>query len=507
MSLTRDLFLLIARMSPNEKRFFKLYAKKHQGKQQPNHILVFDAINQLQKPDEEQLRKKLKGKAVLDFLASEKRKLYSLILDALFAFTSGKDGFGSVTRKLNFEEILRAKGLHKQALNILLKAKKEAIQTEAFFLQCEILLRERTLIKHLQPAQWQQRLEALWDESRQARLYLNDWLRVREMHDRVLSRVRKDFVSDEAYSYFLSQETKSDDLLARIDDTFPISIQNYAWQIRGFMAHAAGLAAEAKFYFFQNLELFRSHLQLRKKDEITYKVILSNYLHSCYQTQSYEEFEEALQEFRALPAGDWDQEGEHFQNLAFYELLFYINRLKLEEAVERLPEICEKIERFGDRVNPARLLSFYYNFAILYYLQEDFSNCLIWLGNIRGLSKLGSRTDLQRLARLLEILLHLEAENYGLVDSLCRSTKREFQKGQSPRALESLCLDYLPKLAKYTLGEERKKLLKAFSRDLQSLEKVQPRRQITGLEEIFLWCDSRIGAISIYQSAKKRWNL
>lgn len=491
MKLTEDLYALINRMSPNEKRFFKLFANKHQGQRTTNYLKLFNALNALAEPNEIALRKKLMGTSILNFFPTEKRKLYDLLLDALVAYQKNENRFEEVISLIVRVDLLQSKGLYSQALHILQKGKKKAKEHEEFAALNEALLRERRLIKHMQLPGWEEKLQDLWEESHQARQNLNAWLEVRELHDRMLLFVRRNF--------FLDKEIQLSNIKALLDNSIldirekdlPAVILQYIHQIKAMGAHALGEPQQAKIHFEQSLKIWQENPGLSIRDPRGYKIILSNFLNSCFQTDSYKEFAAGLKEFKSLSVSTWDEEGESFQNLAFYELLYLINQSQFEAAVELIADITPKLELYEEKINPARLLTFYYNFAVLYFVLEDFSNCEKWISLIRDHPKTASRDDLKRIASILGVLIQMELGNYQLAESRIRALRRRLQKQDRFSEFYQISIACFDKLNKAPLPADRLTAISNYRQQLAEI-KLASNKRTTGLEELTIWTASRI---------------
>jgi len=83
MSQFDELFILIKLMSQAEKRYFKIFSKRHVIGQKNNYVVLFDIIDKLDKYDEKRLLAKLKKKQLSHNLSMCKSQLYNLILKSM----------------------------------------------------------------------------------------------------------------------------------------------------------------------------------------------------------------------------------------------------------------------------------------------------------------------------------------------------------------------------------------------------------------------------------------
>lgn len=86
METREQLFKLIKSLSKNEKRYFKVFARKNddgETKSQFNYVMLFDAIDGQKNFDDEKLKVMVKSKLQITHLPVLKNQLFELILKSL----------------------------------------------------------------------------------------------------------------------------------------------------------------------------------------------------------------------------------------------------------------------------------------------------------------------------------------------------------------------------------------------------------------------------------------
>jgi hypothetical protein len=123
------LYELIKSLTKSEKGYFKKVNSFHVKGDQNNYMLLFDAIDKMEKYNEAALKKQLNGHlgSQLPFL---KHYLYYQILDSLDQYYQSSNV--EINKWICKTEILYKKGLHTQALKILEKAMGFASKKEKF---------------------------------------------------------------------------------------------------------------------------------------------------------------------------------------------------------------------------------------------------------------------------------------------------------------------------------------------------------------------------------------
>lgn len=142
-SSKESLFVLIKSMNRSEKRQFTLYVNRLQNNFDAKFISLFNLIDKMEVYNEQLiLEKKISTKQQLSNL---KANLYRTILVSLRMNPSKKNARIQIREQLDFATILYQKGLHKQSLKILDKAKTNALELQEKTLALEIIELEKVI--------------------------------------------------------------------------------------------------------------------------------------------------------------------------------------------------------------------------------------------------------------------------------------------------------------------------------------------------------------------------
>ncbi|MHC5202272.1 hypothetical protein [Myroides sp. LJL119] len=137
------LFILIKSLSRSEKRQFKLYVNRIQTNSDAKFLSLFNAIEKMDCYDEKAIIEQNITSRVQ--LSNLKANLYRNILVSLRMNPSKKNIRIIIREQLDFATILYQKGLHKQSLKILDKAKSTALEKEEKALALEIIELEKVI--------------------------------------------------------------------------------------------------------------------------------------------------------------------------------------------------------------------------------------------------------------------------------------------------------------------------------------------------------------------------
>ena len=137
------LFILVKSLTKSEKRQFKVYAGRLGGNTDSKFIALFNYIDKADKFDESQVLQK--GIVTKLQLSNLKAHLYKQILISLRLNPVHRNMRMKLREQIDFSTILYHKGLYKQSLKILDKAKLIAIENDENNMAYEIIEFEKII--------------------------------------------------------------------------------------------------------------------------------------------------------------------------------------------------------------------------------------------------------------------------------------------------------------------------------------------------------------------------
>jgi hypothetical protein len=145
MKPSEELHQLIKSLNMSEKRYFKIHSTRHIIGETNNYTRLFEAIENQEEYNEEEIKQKFEGETFIKHLPSEKHYLYNHILESLNAFYKEKTFLTRSSNTLISIEILYNRGLFVQCLKLINKIKAEAYELEKFSALL-IILRWETIV-------------------------------------------------------------------------------------------------------------------------------------------------------------------------------------------------------------------------------------------------------------------------------------------------------------------------------------------------------------------------
>ncbi|MDM1345959.1 hypothetical protein [Myroides marinus] len=274
------LFILIKSLTRSEKRQFTLYVNRLQNNADAKFISLFNAMDKMEEYDEQAiLKQKITSKQQLSNL---KANLYKAILASLRMNPSKKNVRIQIREQLDFATILYQKGLHKQGLKILDKAKQIALDVEEKSLALEIIELEKVIESQYITRSITGRADELIAQS-------NDLI-VQNYYATKLSNLSLQFYNEMLTSGYAKSEEEKQEMINQFSDQLldiNIDLLNFREKLWYFKAHVwlcfliqdyRNAYKYAKFWvelFYQHPKMIQSHpIWYLKGNSYLFKILL-----------------------------------------------------------------------------------------------------------------------------------------------------------------------------------------------------------------------------------------
>ena len=146
METEDKLYELIHTLDKSEKGFVKKLATLY-SKEEANGARLFDIYNNVKEYDKKKIDQLVQKEKFANRVAVTKHYLYELILRGLKSYYSEKKDLYILKTQIQYAEILKDKGLYKQAFTIVKKAKKIGLHNEIYFPLIELIAIERAMFR------------------------------------------------------------------------------------------------------------------------------------------------------------------------------------------------------------------------------------------------------------------------------------------------------------------------------------------------------------------------
>lgn len=471
MKVTDDLFQLIKSLDQSEKRYFKVFATMHiKGAESNKYVTLFDAIEKQDEYDEAAIRKEFKNEKFLNQLHVAKNYLYNNILKSLRLYHSDKSKLNELIDILRDVQILYDKSLYKQCRKLLDKAKKIAYTYEKHAQILAVLDWEKTLARTLS-----------YTSSSEKEL-----MQFYEEHNDAIDKLSNinEYWKLSMNSYFLRKkqgEIRDKEELKKFNEIIKHPLLQSEDKATSFLSKTFYLNIRALYYFtnkdYKNLlthtvnlvDLLEKNPLLMKEDN--YIASLYNLLLVQIQLKKYDDALKTVKKLRGMETKSPTMQARIFVTSYDTELNLYLKTGEFEKGIPLVKEIEEGLETFREKINKESEVLFAYNIAYLYFGLAEYENSLKKINQIINDKELKIREDIQCFARILNLLIHYELNNYDLIEYIMKSTRRYLSNKNKLHQFELTVLSYIRKLINAQTKEDKSYIFNEWKYDLKTLSK------------------------------------
>ena len=492
---TDDLMQLVKSMTRAEKRHFRLFVRRNQASDDIIFLKLFDFLEKHQEYDEPLILKKLPDVKKRQ-LSNLKAHLYKQLLISLRLLNSAHNEDIQLREMVDYGRVLYNKGLYRQSLDILDKAKERAYRGKYHALALEILEFEKHIESQYITRSIEGRAEKLTEESQglyqtmeKVSLFSNLSLQLYGLYLKVgYVRSQKD--------YFYVREF------------FQANLPKIDYQTLDFMGKVHFCQAHVWYYYITQdfplcyryaqkwVELFQEGPELKALYAPMYLKGLHNLLNALFNTLQHARFLEALEELQRFP--EIYDVSQSIDIAGLYHLFLYIHTIKkhflegtFSEGLRIVPELMELIEEDRFNWDDHRVMVFYYRIACLYFGSGDNASAIDYLNLIINQKNPDYRADIQCFARILNLIAHFELGNAQLVEYQVKSVYRFLAKMGDLHAVQREIFRFLRRTPRMRAAELREEFIHLKEKLSKHENDPYERRPFLYLD-IISWLESKI---------------
>lgn len=489
---------LIKSLSRAEKRYFKLYSVRQATAEGYNYLKLFDAIDKMNEYDENQLIKKFSNELFIKQLSIAKARLYEQILKSLNSFHANSSIDAELKKLIHSAEILYKKALYTQSQKLLKRARKLAIKYEKHTTLLEILMWEKKLIEKdnythtdeyaLEKIIEQDRLtlekiknfSEFWHIKSRLFLFLNRKGKVRSANELPGFKSIIDNVLLNSESAALYFETKY--LYHHIYSAYYFGIDEYE---------------NCYNHLKKNIELIEENIEQFKEEPNTYFSVLTNAIYVGVRIKHYSEAFACLKKLRELPEKlalnrNEDLDIKLFSSSFSIETTTYIILGEFEKGVKLIPIIEEGFKLYGDKINNVRKAYLYFNIAVLYLGEKNYSEAIRWINKLLNDIDIDKSQDLYCFGQLLNLIIHLELDNRQLLPYALASTERYLKSRNRVYKFETVILNFIKKISKARDLQKEDEIYSQLLNDLTAVTADNFEKTALEYFDFLSWAESKV---------------
>jgi hypothetical protein len=497
--------MLIKSLSKSEKRFFKLSSTIQAGDK--NYLRIFDYIEKQETYNEESLKAAFKEETFIKHLPSEKNHLYKLILKSLRSFYGEQSISSILKQEIKNIEILYAKALYKECGKFLMRAKKQAKEFEKFYYLFELIEWEKKLIEEsYEFGNFDANLNELIIEETQVIEQLRNLAEYQILYSRINYIFRSGVFTKNSEERNLVNAIADNHLIKGKNTALSTRAASICYYIKGLCAATNRNFQDSYVFFNRTREILDNHPKLKLDLGKRYLLTLFHLVKCYIDDRNYTLAQITVDEIKSLSGQKGFDSTDIKVKIATIHFNEQLNLLNMkgdfEAAVYFIDDKQDEIEQLGDKISKEQKLKLLFNSAYSYFGNQEYKRCLQLINVILNDNESTLRQDLFGFSRLLNLMVHLELENFDFLEYEVKSTSRFFNKTERDNKIESFLIKHVRKLTKAQDALARSDIYESMYYELKTLMEDHNERVILEYFDIVAWVCSKIKGMTLGEAIK-----
>ena len=502
-----NLFLLVKSLTKSEKRQFKLYVGRLGVNTDSKFLKLFNLLDKAPTYDEASIVKS--GIVKKQQIANVKAHLYKQILISLKLNPSHQNIRSQIREQLDFASILYHKGLYKQSLKILDKAKELAIVNEEKNAAFEIIELEKIIESQYITRSISTRADELA-------------MQAKEISSLNVIASKLSNLSLQLYSIILKTGyVKNEEESLLVTDYFnkrlpkfniaKVGFREKLWFYKAHLWYSFLLQDFLNCYKYASkwVDLFYQNPSMVNLNPVFFLKGNNYLLEAIFFIRNKPKFIEKLNEFQTAVHATNFPKDENVATLVFLYTNFHkINAHFIDgsfhSGLSLIPQIEKELIPFKTKIDAHHKMVFYYKFASMHFGAGNNKECIKYLDKIISNKTLSMREDLLCFSRVLNLVAHYEAGLDYHLETLLRSTYKFLIKMNDLHEVQKEMIKFirgLQDIYPQDLKKEFKKLLEV----LKQYEDHPYERRAFLYLDIISWLESKIENKPVGQVIKDKY--
>jgi tetratricopeptide (TPR) repeat protein len=278
------------------------------------------------------------------------------------------------------------------------------------------------------------------------------------------------------------------------------------YYIKGLCA-ATNRNYEDSFQFFNRTrDILDNNPKIKEDLGHRYVATLSHLLRCYVDNRQFDESERMIQDLRELEGkkgfNSTDISLRIFTVSYNAEFALYHAMGNFTKAAQLIAQVDQRTVDLDDKISKEQMILFQYNKAYTYFGIGDFKKALSTLNEVLNDNEQRLRQDIYSFARIFNLIIHYELENYEFLEYVIKSTNRYLSKHDRDYEIENAVIRHVRKLAKSSNGAQRMEILEKMKAEIDELMKDQQERVILEYFHLPAWIDSKLNKGDFAQAIK-----
>jgi hypothetical protein len=503
------LFMLVKSLSKSEKRQFKLYAGRLGGNVNANFMSLFNLLDRVNDFNDTLILKKTHIKK--QQISNTKAHLYKQILVSLRFNPVHQNTRAHIREQFDFAAILYSKGLYKQSLKILEKAKDLALKNGENNLAFEIVEFEKVIESQYITRSMSNRAK---DLTKQAKNLSQKNVRISKLSN--LSLQLYSLLLKEGY---VKNDEDAKSLVRYFNKRLPkydlseLGFKEKLFLYKAYLWYSLILQDFVLSYKYAQkwVNLFDENPGMKIQNPVFYIKGLDYLLEALFFIKHRTKFRTVLENLKS----DLDSENitinENTKTLSF--LCYSQNRLnlyflegKFTKGLDFVQRLLSDLKNYESKIDAHHVMVFYYKIASMYFGAGDNKTCILYLEKIINNKELKMREDLLCFSRILNLVAHYDAGLDENIEKLIVSTYKFLVKMNDLHEVQRKMILFLKNLNNIYPQDLKKAFVKLYD-ELKVYENHPFEKRAFLYLDVLSWLESKIEnkpvEVIICQKAKK----
>jgi hypothetical protein len=500
------LFTLVKSLSKSEKRQFKLYVGRLGGNTEANFISLFNLLDKVSAFNDDLILKKTNIKK--QQISNTKAHLYKQILVSLRLNPVHQNVRSQIREQFDFAAILYSKGLYKQSLKILDKAKELALNNGENNLAFEIVEFEKVIESQYITRSLSNRADELSKQAKE--------LSLRNVRISKLSNL-----SLQLYSLLLKEGyVKSDVDSKKVKIYFEKRLPNFKLSDLGFreklflykayLWHSLIMQDFVLSYKYSQkwVDLFEEKPEMKIQNPVFYLKGVNYLLESLYLIKHKTKFNTVLENLNFDIQNKNIAINENTNTLTFLyysqnKLNLYFLEGRFHKGIRFVSKLLNEIKKYETKIDAHHIMVFYYKIACMYFGAAKNEECIFYLEKIINNKDLKMREDLLCFARVLNLVAHYDAGLDFDIDKLIVSTYKFLIKMNDLYEVQRKMISFLKNLGSIYPQDLQKEFVK-LHKELSEFENHPYEKRSFLYLDILSWLESKIQNVPVENIIKQK---
>ncbi len=501
-----SLFKLIQSLSKNEKGYFKKYLSRYSSNTDTSLVKLFDVIEKQEVYDEDRLKKLLAGDNIVKHFSVSKNHLYQSILESLRSYHKDASIEITLCNMFHDAEILFRKTLYDDCIDMLNKAKAIAHQYQKYNMLLEIY----TYIFRINTTRRKDRNDFSPVENKDYQVQLNaleqqrKLLELRVLLSKIYFTANSFIVQDKKFRQQLEKLLNELHEMKK-DKELPFSATIYIYSaMSAIYSYYLGDVVKGNLLNQEYLAFWETHPEIIEDgNQADYINCLNNFMSTLMRLGKYDEYKLQLKKLHLLPINSELTKILKTEVSTLCETMYFIKTTKIEEGIKYIEQVENEINEISAYCNRSTMLATYDNFAILYFLAENYSRALYWSNKIIN-DKSNVRYDMKCFHQVFNLTIHYEMKNIDYLEHAVKLAEKYMKAQENSFKFIEIVIDFF----------KRGQLTISVKDELQELKKLKTSLDIIltderelSLNEFFnfsVWTESKIKKRPLIQLVREK---